>query len=221
MIILKEITNVARAFLFFTPLSFIIIFSLTLLLTYRRLGKIPPHKHDFRTFLLVSLSIIWIIITGMITLFPTLGTYIIIIEFMLDPLIVLFGALFSVLAIILMFLGFLSMGDSFRMGIPETEEAESPKLVTSGIFQYIRNPGFLGLDLAVCSTFLLSPGIVTLILMILTWTIFHLQILDEEKFLLKVHGQKYREYKKSTGRYFPKARVFSETKLGIKKSKFG
>ena len=122
---------------------------------------------------------------------------------MLDPLIVLFGVLFSVSAIILLFLGFLSMGDSFRMGIPDTTEGQSPKLVTSGIFQYIRNPGFLGLDLAVCGTFLLAPGLVTLILMIFTWTIFHFQILDEEKFLLKIHGEKYREYKQSAGRYFP------------------
>ena len=194
----------ARLFLFATPLIFIIIFSLTLFVTYKRLGKIPPHKHDFRTFSLASLSIIWIIVTGLIALFPKLGVYIIIIEFMLDPLVVLLGALFSVLAIILMFLGFFSMGDSFRMGIPDTIEAQSPKLVISGIFRYIRNPGFLGLDFAVCSTFLLAPSIVTLILMISTWILFHLQILDEEKFLLKVHGEKYIEYKQLTGRYFPK-----------------
>ena len=198
----------ARLFLFATPLIFIIIFSLTMFVTYKRLGKIPPHKHDFRTFSLASLSIIWIIVTGLIALYPTLGIYIIIIEFMLDPLVVLLGALFSVLAIILMFLGFLSMGDSFRMGIPDTEENQSPKLVTSGIFQFIRNPGFLGLDFAVCGTFLLAPGIVTLILMILTWTIFHFQILDEEKFLLKVHGEEYIDYKKSTGRYFPRIKDY-------------
>jgi protein-S-isoprenylcysteine O-methyltransferase Ste14 len=127
---------------------------------------------------------------------------------MLNPLVVFFGALFSILAIILMFLGFLSMGNSFRMGIPDTIEGQSPKLVTSGIFRYTRNPGFLGLDLAVCGTFLLAPGIITLILMILTWIIFHLQIMDEEKFLLKIHGEKYIEYRQLTGRYFPKTSVF-------------
>ena len=207
MIILKEISSLARLFLLFTPLSFIIIFSLTIYLTYKRLGEIPPHKHDFRTFLLASLSIIWIIVTSLIALYPTLGIYIIIFEFLLNPLVVFSGVLFSILAIILMFLGFLSMGDSFRMGIPDTIEGQSPKLVTSGIFRYIRNPGFLGLDFAVCGTFLLAPGIVTLFLMILTWTIFHFQILDEEKYLLNIHGEKYIEYKQSTGRYFPKIRV--------------
>ncbi|MFX1508387.1 MAG: methyltransferase family protein, partial [Promethearchaeota archaeon] len=63
-------------------------------------------------------------------------------------------------------------------------------------------------DLAVCGTFLLAPSIVTIILMIFTWTIFHLQIMDEEKYLLKIHGEKYIEYKQLTGRYFPKTRVF-------------
>lgn len=206
MITLKEINNIAILFLFFTPLSFIIIFSLTICLTYKRLGKIPPHKHDFRTFSLASLSIIWIIVTSLIVLNPALSIYIIIFEFMLNPLIVFFGVLFSILAIILMFLGFLAMGDSFRMGIPDTIEGQSPKLVTSGIFRYIRNPGFLGLDFAVCGTFLLAPSMVTLILMLLTWIIFHLQIIDEEKYLLKVHGEEYILYKKSTGRYFPKIR---------------
>jgi len=201
---LKEINDMARFFLLLTPSSFIIIFSLTIYLTYKRLGQIPPHKHDFRTFLLVSLSIIWIFITSLITFYPKLGTYIILIDFMLNPLIVLLGALFSLIAIILMFLGFLSMGDSFRMGIPDTTENRSQKLVTSGIFRHIRNPGFLGLDFAVCGTFFLAPGIVTLILMISTWIIFHLQILDEERYLLRVHGEKYIEYKQLTGRYFPK-----------------
>ncbi|MFW9906585.1 MAG: methyltransferase family protein, partial [Candidatus Thorarchaeota archaeon] len=194
-----------RLFLLFTPICLIIIFSLAFYLTYRRLGKVPPHKHDFKTFSLASLSIIWVLIASIIALYPALSRFIIILEFMLNPLVVFFGILFSIISIILMFLGFLSMGDSFRMGIPDIE-GQSVKLVTSGIFRYTRNPGFLGLDCAVCGTFLLAPSIVTLILMISTWIIFHFQILDEEKFLLKVHGEKYINYKRSAGRYFPKIR---------------
>ncbi len=206
MIILKEIHNLARLFLIFTPFSLMIIFLLAFFLTYKRLGKIPPHKHDFKTFSLGSLSIIWVLVASLIALYPTLSSYIIIVEFMLNPSIVFLGILFSVIAIFLMFLGFLSMGESFRMGIPDMLEVQSAKLVTSGVFRYIRNPGFLGLDSAVCGTFLLAPSIVTLILMFLTWIIFHLQIIDEEQYLLKVHGEKYIHYKKSTGRYFPKIR---------------
>lgn len=98
---------------------------------------------------------------------------------------------------------FFEMGNSFRMGIPPEEETPAA-LITTGIFKYIRNPGFLGVNLAVLGTFFLVPSILFCILVVLSLISFHIQIKKEEVYLQRMHGDLYRRYIQQTGRYFPK-----------------
>ena len=92
-----------------------------------------------------------------------------------------------------------TMGNSWRVGI---DEINRPELVTTGIFKYIRNPTYLGLMLLIIGVWLIWP----------TWTIgtfalffiffLEIQVRCEEEYLLKIHGDRYRDYCSKTGRYF-------------------
>jgi protein-S-isoprenylcysteine O-methyltransferase Ste14 len=95
-------------------------------------------------------------------------------------------------------LALISFGKSWRIGI---DEDNSNDLVTTGMFQYSRNPIFLFMDLYFTGMMLIYPNIVFIVIAICTLTGIHLQILREEKFLLKKFGEKYIAYKKQTRRY--------------------
>jgi len=92
------------------------------------------------------------------------------------------------------------MGSSWRVGIDEKMRTE---LVTTGLYQCIRNPTYVGLFLLNLGVWLIWP----------TWTIFllnfsfvmflEIQVRCEEDYLLSVHGQDYADYKNRTKRYFP------------------
>lgn len=93
----------------------------------------------------------------------------------------------------------LTMRDSWRAGIPETDRTE---FVSHGIYQYSRNPAFLGFDLMYIGILLMYFNGVLLFFTIWVVVMLHLQILQEEKYLETVFGEEYRAYIQRTGRYF-------------------
>ena len=100
----------------------------------------------------------------------------------------------------LMFLNALvSMKDSWRVGVAK-EDGER-KLITTGIYRFSRNPAFLAFDLMYLGIALMYCNIPLIICTLITFVIFHLQILEEEKFLEETIGDEYRDYKKRAGRY--------------------
>jgi protein-S-isoprenylcysteine O-methyltransferase Ste14 len=92
-----------------------------------------------------------------------------------------------------------SMGDSWRVGL---DEKTPGVLVTTGIFALSRNPIYVFLDLWFISVFLINGILSFLISALLAVAILHWQILQEEKFLVRLYGQPYRSYCARTGRYF-------------------
>lgn len=93
----------------------------------------------------------------------------------------------------------LTMRDSWRAGIPETDRTE---FVSLGIYRYSRNPAFLGFDLMYAGILLMYFNGILLMFTIWVIVMLHLQILQEEKYLETVFGEEYRTYQKCTGRYF-------------------
>lgn len=93
----------------------------------------------------------------------------------------------------------LTMRDSWRAGIPETDRTE---FVSHGIYQYSRNPAFLGFDLIYIGILLMYFNWILLLFTIWAVVMLHLQILQEEKYLQTVFGKEYLAYQKGTGRYF-------------------
>ena len=93
---------------------------------------------------------------------------------------------------------FLTLKDSWRAGIDESQKTE---LITDGIYRFSRNPAFVGFDLiylgcalTVCNAAMLVAGCFAMLMM-------HLQILEEEKHLEKMFGTAYRDYRRAVRRY--------------------
>ena len=90
--------------------------------------------------------------------------------------------------------------ESWRVGIHEDQKTE---LIIDGIYRYVRNPYFISYFVMFFSLFLVRPSIIILVLIAITITIFHRMVKNEERHLLELHGEKYMNYKETTGRYLP------------------
>jgi protein-S-isoprenylcysteine O-methyltransferase Ste14 len=108
------------------------------------------------------------------------------------------GIILCSIGLIIFLMALISFGKSWRIGI---DENNSNELVTTGMFKYSRNPIFLFIDLYFTGIMLIYPNIIFIIIAVCTLIGIHLQILREEKFLLKRFGEEYIEYKKQTRRY--------------------
>lgn len=92
-----------------------------------------------------------------------------------------------------------TMRDSWRAGIPIKDKTE---LVTKGIYRMSRNPAFLGFDLVYIGAAIAFTNSVLVIITAAAIIALHMQILEEEKFLIQRFGEVYIDYKKQVGRYF-------------------
>lgn len=105
-----------------------------------------------------------------------------------------------------------TMGDSWRAGIPEKDRTG---LVTTGIYRISRNPAFLGFDLIYLGILAAFFNYLHLFFALFAVIMLHLQILQEERFLTDTFGTPYVAYKKCTGRYFIFDRAYSKKKALI------
>ena len=95
-------------------------------------------------------------------------------------------------------LSVLCMKDSWRAGIPDNDKTE---LVTTGIYRFSRNPAFLGFDLMYVGVLLLYGNLLTLGFSVFAIVMLHLQILQEERYLVNTFGAQYQEYCRHVFRY--------------------
>ena len=107
------------------------------------------------------------------------------------------GLLTGVLAIAIFGLAVITMKTSWRVGIPE----EKTELITSGIYQWSRNPAFVGFDLLYLSMCLLFFNIPLLVVSLWAAVMLHLQILQEEEHMRRMFGGGYILYTERTSRY--------------------
>lgn len=83
------------------------------------------------------------------------------------------------------------MGNAWRIGIDDENPTE---LITSGIFQISRNPIFLGVRLNLLGLFFVLPNAATLAIWLLGDVMIQVQVLLEEDYLQKIHGNTYQTY---------------------------
>lgn len=117
--------------------------------------------------------------------------------FAVTPLTVV-GLLVAAIGDMTFIVAMITMKDSWRAGISESEKTQ---LITDGIYRFSRNPAFLGFDLMYIGIMLAFLNIPLLCFTVLVVISLHLQILQEEKFLITVFGNSYKEYQKRTCRY--------------------
>ena len=98
----------------------------------------------------------------------------------------------------------LCMKDSWRAGIPKQDKTE---LVTGGVYAFSRNPAFLGFDQMYLGVALMYGNILTAAFSIFAAVMLHLQILQEEKYMLATFGSAYAAYSARVARYLGRKRA--------------
>lgn len=99
---------------------------------------------------------------------------------------------------VLFVLGLRALGGSWRLGI---DEQHPGALITNGVYAFSRHPIYLFFNLYFLGTFLLNRAVIFLGFWLFAAVLLHLQILQEERFLIRVHGLAYVRYTQATRRY--------------------
>ena len=91
---------------------------------------------------------------------------------------------------------------SFGRGTPAPIDAPK-KLVTHGLYQYSRNPMYLGVLTVILGWIVLFWNLALLAYGFVVWLVFHFFVVYyEEKLLQKEFGKKYQQYCGRVGRWF-------------------
>ncbi len=93
------------------------------------------------------------------------------------------------------------MGNAWRIGI---DQKEKTSLVTEGPFRIVRHPIYLFQIVILLGVLLLLPTALSLLILIIHLVCVSVKALDEESYLLRMHGEQYRNYLSRTGRLFPR-----------------
>jgi len=98
---------------------------------------------------------------------------------------------------ILLFIGRLGLGNSFRIGSPK----ESTGLKVDGIYRFSRNPMYVGVYATVIASALYTLNLVLVLLAVFVIAIHHKIVLAEEAHMRKVFGKEYLDYCSRVRRY--------------------
>lgn len=94
-----------------------------------------------------------------------------------------------------------SMGRSWRIGVREDERTQ---LVIDGAFAVVRNPIFSCMLLTATGLLLLLPNTLSVAALVCLFLAVELQVrFVEEPYLIRTHGQRYRDYGNRVGRFVP------------------
>ena len=192
----------------FIPLFFIIFFLTaffgTSFIVSKRIGKNPNvlPKDDSAYGLIgryFKLTLFLLsVYTILLFIFPNdiFGTYSII--FFERIIFKYVGIALMILSLIWVLVAQFQMKTSWRIGIDKDLKTE---LITTGLFNYSRNPIFLGMLISLIGLFLVLPTFISLSFFIISNILIQTQIRLEEEFLLIQHGKNYIQYKSKVRRF--------------------
>jgi len=110
--------------------------------------------------------------------------------------------LFVALEISAVLLGYLSHNALF------SRKQEEFKLITNGVFAYVRHPLYLSILLTYLGFIFVSMSIVTVIPWVCYVILFDKMATYEEEDLVRIFGDAYLEYRKKVPKWIPKASSF-------------
>jgi len=94
-----------------------------------------------------------------------------------------------------------ALGDAWRMGIWKREKTA---LVIQGPYRTVRHPIYLFQTIMLGGVVLLLPTLLLIVLFGVHLVCVFIKAMDEEAYLLDVHGPAYRDYVSKTGKFFPR-----------------
>jgi len=104
------------------------------------------------------------------------------------------------LGIFVIVLGILNLSDSLS---PISSKEKHAALISYGIYKYVRHPIYLGILIAMIAFAIYSVSVIKLVIAFALIVVLYLKSSYEEKLLIKDFSD-YKDYKDSTGRFFPK-----------------
>lgn len=110
------------------------------------------------------------------------------------------GVVVMALGVGLAVLSQIDMGRSWRIGLP-ADNGDIKDLVTGGLYQFSRNPIYVGIMLFLLGGVLIVPGPLTIGCTFGSWFFIHRIIRDEEAFLTREFGTAYTNYQKRVRRW--------------------
>jgi len=111
------------------------------------------------------------------------------------------GVVIGVLGLLIRYFAFSTLGRFFTRTLRETDEHN---LVTSGIYRYIRHPGYLSDILIFFGASLAIGNLISMIVVpVLFIPAYIYRIKTEEKMLIKIFGDSYITYQRTTKRLIP------------------
>ena len=106
-----------------------------------------------------------------------------------------------VLGIVITLASQVAMGPSWRGDVDPDVRTD---LVTTGPYRFVRNPILLGTAITAVGFSLIVPNLLSVAMLVAIATSLEIQVrLVEEPYLLRVHGDSYRDYAARTGRFLP------------------
>ena len=121
-------------------------------------------------------------------------------------ILLLFGLVLASYGVIVIHLSFKQFSKREFLGVPTPAENQVEPLQTDGVLRYVRHPLYAGTILIVLGLWAFSPTIANLITAS-AWIIYILiGIQLEEKKLLKLYGDKYRDYQANVPMLIPRLR---------------
>ena len=111
------------------------------------------------------------------------------------------GLLLGMIGLVIRYVAFTTLGRFFSRTL---REAENHALITSGIYKYIRHPGYLSDFLIFIGVALAMNNLISMIMIPVTFApAYAYRIHVEEKMLIEIFGKKYSEYQKISKRLIP------------------
>lgn len=91
----------------------------------------------------------------------------------------------------------------YKFGKPEGKVENTTRLITYGLYKYIRHPLYCSLILGSFGVFLKKPSYIGIILCLINLIAIQLTAIVEEKEMVKKFGPDYSEYMSKTKRFIP------------------
>lgn len=143
-------------------------------------------------------------VSGLVILLYTLGLTVGYLSLSFQPstiqIVIGYALYFSGLGIVL--LSQHQMGSAWRVGVNLDEETQ---LITSGLFEHVRNPIYTGLFTGCIGLWCISPSTILILGLLTLYISVELFVRKvEEPYLHEQFGSEYEKWFNSTPRYFPK-----------------
>lgn len=117
------------------------------------------------------------------------------------PVVAVIGVVLGIAGVVVVLLAQAAMGASWRIGVDHSERTE---LVTAGLFGRVRNPIFTGMAAVAGGVALMAPTLLAVLALVCLVIAVQIQVrVVEEPYLIRTHGEHYRCYAASAGRFLP------------------